>query len=121
MQAVLDGEDLTGRPLLERKRRLKAIMPRIESRLLYLDHVKANVTAADALQAGSQLVVRLRWADSMTNFAGTVFEVSPACQSAARGKRARLGSPLRRAPVCNRAYSDARIEPRLGPWRQIRR
>jgi ATP-dependent DNA ligase len=36
----IDGEDLTGRPLIARKRRLKAIMPRIESRLLYLDHVK---------------------------------------------------------------------------------
>jgi len=36
---AVDGEDLHERPLLERKRRLRAIMPRIESRLLYVDHV----------------------------------------------------------------------------------
>jgi bifunctional non-homologous end joining protein LigD len=35
----IDGEDLRERPLVERKRRLLAIMPRIDSRLLYLDHV----------------------------------------------------------------------------------
>ena len=31
--------DRQERPLLERKRRLRAIMPRIDSRLVYLDHV----------------------------------------------------------------------------------
>jgi bifunctional non-homologous end joining protein LigD len=36
---AIDGEDLHGRPLLERKRRLCAIMPKIETRLVYLDHV----------------------------------------------------------------------------------
>jgi ATP-dependent DNA ligase len=36
---AIDGEDLRARPLLERKRRLRAIMPRIDSRLLYHDHV----------------------------------------------------------------------------------
>jgi bifunctional non-homologous end joining protein LigD len=35
----IDGEDLRARPLVERKRRLRAIMPRMESRLVYLDHV----------------------------------------------------------------------------------
>ena len=35
----IDGEDLRARPLIERKRRLRAIMPRMMSRLLYLDHV----------------------------------------------------------------------------------
>jgi bifunctional non-homologous end joining protein LigD len=40
----IEGEDLTGRPLLERKRRLRAIMPRIESRLVYLDHVVGRGT-----------------------------------------------------------------------------
>ncbi len=38
----IDGEDLTGHPLLERKRRLRAVMPRIESRLRYLDHVRGR-------------------------------------------------------------------------------
>jgi bifunctional non-homologous end joining protein LigD len=37
---AVDGKDLRDRPLLERKRRLRAIMPRIESRLLYVDHVR---------------------------------------------------------------------------------
>jgi bifunctional non-homologous end joining protein LigD len=35
----IDGEDLRAKPLLERKRRLRRIMPRIETRLLYHDHV----------------------------------------------------------------------------------
>lgn len=35
----IDGENLQGRPLVERQRRLRAIMPRIESGLVYLDHV----------------------------------------------------------------------------------
>ena len=35
----IDGEDLRAWPLVERKRRLRAIMPRMMSRLLYLDHV----------------------------------------------------------------------------------
>jgi bifunctional non-homologous end joining protein LigD len=35
----IDGEDLTGLPLLERKRQLLGIMPFIESRLMYLDHI----------------------------------------------------------------------------------
>jgi bifunctional non-homologous end joining protein LigD len=37
----IEGEDLTGLPLLERKRRLPRIMPTIECRLLYLDHLEA--------------------------------------------------------------------------------
>ena len=35
----LEGEDLRHLPLVERKRRLKRIMPDIESRLLYVDHM----------------------------------------------------------------------------------
>jgi bifunctional non-homologous end joining protein LigD len=35
---MLEGEDLRQLPLLERKRRLARIMPRVECRLLYLDH-----------------------------------------------------------------------------------
>jgi bifunctional non-homologous end joining protein LigD len=42
---AVNGEDLRDRPLIERKRRLKAIMPRIESRLLYVDHVREQGTA----------------------------------------------------------------------------
>ena len=36
----IDGDDLTGLPLLDRKRRLLHIMPFIESRLMYLDHIE---------------------------------------------------------------------------------
>ena len=36
----IEGEDLTGLPLLERKRRLLHIMPTIDCRLLYLDHIE---------------------------------------------------------------------------------
>ena len=36
----IDGETLTGLPLLERKRRLLHIMPTIETRLPYLDHLE---------------------------------------------------------------------------------
>lgn len=35
----LNGRDLTGLPLLERKRILRDVMPTIECRLLYLDHI----------------------------------------------------------------------------------
>lgn len=35
----IDGRDLTGLPLLERKRRLLRILPAVNSRVLYLDHI----------------------------------------------------------------------------------
>jgi bifunctional non-homologous end joining protein LigD len=35
---AMDGEDLRDRPLLERKRRLRTVMPKMDSRLLYVDH-----------------------------------------------------------------------------------
>lgn len=38
----VDGEDLRDRPLIERKRRLRALMPKVESRLRYVDHVKGR-------------------------------------------------------------------------------
>jgi bifunctional non-homologous end joining protein LigD len=39
---MLDGHDLRGLPLIERKRRLLAIMPTVECRALYLDHLAAR-------------------------------------------------------------------------------
>ena len=39
------GEDLRDQPLIERKRRLRAIMPRIDSRLLYVDHLREHGSA----------------------------------------------------------------------------
>jgi bifunctional non-homologous end joining protein LigD len=41
----IEGEDLRDRPLVERKRRLRAIMPRIDSRLLYVDDLPRRGTA----------------------------------------------------------------------------
>jgi len=41
----VDGEDLRAKPLLERKRRRKRIMPRIASRLLYVEHVQERGAA----------------------------------------------------------------------------
>ncbi|WP_293868517.1 MULTISPECIES: DNA ligase D [unclassified Sphingomonas] len=38
----LDGEDLTNLPLVERKNRLKAILPATKSRLHYSDHIIGN-------------------------------------------------------------------------------
>jgi bifunctional non-homologous end joining protein LigD len=35
----LEGKDVRALPLLERKRRLRTVMPRVETRLLYLDHI----------------------------------------------------------------------------------
>jgi ATP-dependent DNA ligase len=42
---AVDGEDLRDWPLIERKRRLRSIMPRVESRLLYVDHIRDRGTA----------------------------------------------------------------------------
>ena len=36
---AIDGKDLRGLPLIERKRRLAPIMPRIESRLMLLEPI----------------------------------------------------------------------------------
>jgi len=38
----VDGKDLRRVPLLERKRRLRAIIPLVDCRLLYLDHIRAR-------------------------------------------------------------------------------
>lgn len=38
----LNGEDITGIPLLERKEKLRAILPKTGSRLLYSDHIVGN-------------------------------------------------------------------------------
>jgi ATP-dependent DNA ligase len=39
---ALPGRDLRQLPLIERKRRLKRIMPRVESRVRYVDHIVGN-------------------------------------------------------------------------------
>ena len=35
----VDGEDVCALPLVERKRRLRRIMPKVDTRLLYLDSI----------------------------------------------------------------------------------
>jgi len=47
---AVDGHDLQDLPLVERKRRLRTIMPTIESRLLYADHIQKRGT--DFFRAG---------------------------------------------------------------------
>jgi ATP-dependent DNA ligase len=37
---AIDGEDLIAKSLIERKRRLRDVMPRIQSGLLYVDHLE---------------------------------------------------------------------------------
>ena len=49
---ALNGRDLRSLPLLERKRRLFAIMPRVESRALYLDHIHGR--GVDLFRAACQ-------------------------------------------------------------------
>jgi bifunctional non-homologous end joining protein LigD len=41
---AVDGEDLRGWPLIERKRRLRRLIPLVPTRLLYVDHIKARGT-----------------------------------------------------------------------------
>ena len=38
----LDGQDLRDRPLLERKAKLRSLVPEKDSRLLYVDHIEAS-------------------------------------------------------------------------------
>jgi bifunctional non-homologous end joining protein LigD len=38
----VDGEDLREWPLVERKRRLRRLIPSVQSRLLYVDYVQAR-------------------------------------------------------------------------------
>jgi bifunctional non-homologous end joining protein LigD len=40
---AVNGEDLTTVPLLDRKHRLREIMPRMQSRLLYVDHLASSI------------------------------------------------------------------------------
>ena len=39
---AVDGEDLREWPLIERKRRLRQLIPSVPTRLLYVDHIKAR-------------------------------------------------------------------------------
>ena len=49
------GEDLTGLPLLDRKRRLLGIMPIVDSRLLRLDHIHERGSDLSELRVSSIL------------------------------------------------------------------
>ena len=44
----IDGEDLRALPLIQRKRRLARIMPRVESRLLLLDAIPAAASVSSS-------------------------------------------------------------------------
>jgi bifunctional non-homologous end joining protein LigD len=58
----VDGNDLRPLPLFERKRRLRAIMPKIDCRLLYLDHIRARGCALfDAVCADDLEGIIAKW------------------------------------------------------------
>jgi bifunctional non-homologous end joining protein LigD len=59
----IEGEDLTGLPLLERKRRLLAIMPAVECRLLYLDHLEAR--GCDLFRVACERDLRGLWGSGL--------------------------------------------------------
>jgi bifunctional non-homologous end joining protein LigD len=58
----IDRADVTGLPLLERKRRLLRIMPTIETRLLYLDHIANRGAICSVLRA--TVISRASWQNS---------------------------------------------------------
>jgi ATP-dependent DNA ligase len=60
---MIDGKDLRGRPLLERKRRLRAIMPRanVHARILYHDHDGRGVALFDAVRGKDLEGVVAKW------------------------------------------------------------
>ena len=49
----IEGQDLTGLPLLERKRRLRRIMPIVDSRLLSLDQIHGRARICSELRVNS--------------------------------------------------------------------
>jgi bifunctional non-homologous end joining protein LigD len=58
----IDGEDVRASSLLERKRRLRAIMPRLDSRLVYMDHVaRRGAELFDAVCAGDLEGIVAKW------------------------------------------------------------
>jgi len=60
----VNGEDLRGMPLRTRKRRLTRIMPRVESRLRYVDHVAGSgIELFDAACARDLEGVVAKWAE----------------------------------------------------------
>jgi len=59
----LDGRDLRSRPLLERKRRLRALMPAVQGRLQYVDHIEERGTDFYKLACAKDLEgVVAKWA-----------------------------------------------------------
>jgi hypothetical protein len=44
----VDGEDVCALPLIERKRRLRRIMPKVDTRLLYLDSIAERGSVSGA-------------------------------------------------------------------------
>jgi ATP-dependent DNA ligase len=60
----VEGQDVRAWPLLECKQRLRRIMPKIESRLFYLDHVVERGRDLDRAAAG--VISRASWANGQT-------------------------------------------------------
>lgn len=61
---MIDGDDLRDQPLLERKRRLRAILPRrdMQARILYHDHIDGRgVALFDAIRGKDLEGVVAKW------------------------------------------------------------
>ena len=79
---AIDGKDLCARPLLERQRRLRAIMPRMESRLLYHDHVDGRgVALFDAVRGHDLEGVVAKWKRGRYHTDGQTTVLAPECAS----------------------------------------
>jgi bifunctional non-homologous end joining protein LigD len=87
----IDGEDLRDRSLVERKRRLRAIMPRVDSRLMYVDDFSRRGTALFTAACNRDLEgVVGKWADGCyeTNGVSTSWvKIKNAAYSQMAGRR----------------------------------
>ena len=104
---AINGEDLRARPLLERKRRLRAIMPRIDSRLLYHDHIDGRGLALfDAVRGKDLEGIVAKWTHGRYHSDGQTtswLKIRNGDYSQMRGRpelfgARRVGSPSRSAP-----------------------
>ncbi len=99
---ALEGTDLRDRPLLERKRRLRRIVPRTSDRLRYVKHVRGRGVDLFRLACEQDLEgVVAKLAPSAYRLAG---------QGLALGERSRTRTTARReiATSCSRASDNAR-------------
>ena len=62
-----EDQDLRGRPLIERKRQLHQLIPRTNSRLLYVDHIEAQASVYSVKRVRAILIRYARHASALAN------------------------------------------------------